>query len=88
MPHIFDITIEASLKDSDLIHRIGHFKEDIYRECLHSDAIFSGPDALSRTLAPFSVNVGSKRGLGRFTKVLKKSLEHHDVASAVHIAKR
>jgi hypothetical protein len=88
MPHIFDITIEASLKDSDLIHRIGHFKEDMYRECLHSDATFSDTSALSRTLVPFSVTVRSKRGLGQFTKVLKKSLEHHDVVTAVHIAKR
>jgi hypothetical protein len=88
MPHVFDITIEASLKDSDLIHWIGHFKEDMYRECLHGDAAFSDTAALSRTLAPFTVTVHSKRGLGPFTKAMKKSLEHHDVGSAVRVTKR
>lgn len=88
VPHSFDIAIEASLKDSDLIHRIGHFKEDMYRECLHSDATFSDSSALNRTLAPFTITVHSKRGLGPFTKALKKSLEHHDVGSAVHVTRR
>lgn len=87
MAHVFDFTIEASLKDSDLIHRIGHFKEDMYRECRDSDATFSDISALSRTLQPFSVTVHSKRGLGQFQKALKKSLEHHNVASAIHISK-
>lgn len=84
----FDFTIEASLKDSDVIHRIGHFKEDIYRECQATDATFSDVAALSRTLAPFSVTVHSKRGLGPFTKALKKALEDNKVSSAVHVAKR
>ncbi len=88
MAHVFDFTIEASLKDSDLIHRVGQFKEDIYRECRDSDASFSDISALSRTLQPFSITVHSKRGLGAFTKSLNRALEHHDVATAVHITKR
>jgi hypothetical protein len=88
MAHVFEFTIDASLKDSDLIHRLGHFKEDIYRECRDSEATFSDKSALSRTLQPFSVTVHSKRGLGPFTKALKKALEHHNVTSAVHISKR
>ena len=68
MPHVFDFTIDASLEESDLIHRIGHFKEDVYRECRDSDATFSDISALSRTLQPFSVTVHSKRGLGPFNK--------------------
>ena len=73
MAHVFDITIEASLKDSDLISRLGRFKEDVYRECRDSGATFSDISALNRTLAPFSVTVHSKRGLGRFNKALQKS---------------
>ena len=88
MSHVFDFTIEASLKESDLIHRISHFKEDMYRECRDSDATFSDISALSRTLQPFSVTVHSKRGLGQFSKALQKALKHHDVASAVHVSKR
>ena len=88
MARNFDFTIEASLKDSDLIHRIGHFKEDMYRECRDGDATFSDISALSRTLQPFSVTVHSKRGLGPFTKALKKALEHHNVSSAIRVSKR
>lgn len=88
MAHVFEFAIQASLKDSDLIHRVGHFKEDIYRECRDSGATFSDMSALSRTLEPFSVTVHSKRGLGPFTKALRKALEHHDVAGAVHVSKR
>jgi hypothetical protein len=88
MAHVFDFTIEASLKESDLIHRIGEFKEDMYRECRDSGATFSDIAALSRTLQPFSVSVHSKRGLGRFSKALKKALEHWDVGSAVRVVKR
>jgi hypothetical protein len=88
MPHVFDFNIEASLRESDLIHRIGHFKEDMYRECRDSGATFSDISALSRTLQPFSVTVHSKKGLGPFNKALKKALEHRDVASAVHVSKR
>jgi hypothetical protein len=88
VPHAFDITVEASLKDSDLIHRIGQFKEDLYRECLHANATFSDIAALSRTLAPFTITVHSKSGLGPFTKALKKSLEQHDVAQAIRVSRR
>lgn len=88
MAHNFDFTINASLTDSDLIHRIGHFKEDMYRECRDSNATFSDISALSRTLQSFTVSVQSKRGLDRFTKALKKALEHHNIGSAVHVSKR
>jgi hypothetical protein len=87
MAHVFEIKLEASLKDSDLIHRLGCFKEDVYRECRDSGATFSNVSALGRTLEPFSVTVHSKRGLGRFNKALQKSLEHNDVAQAVRITK-
>ena len=88
MAHVFDFTIEASLQDSDLIHRIGNFKEDVYRECRDSDATFSDMSALDRTLQHFTVTVPSKRGLGQFTKALKKALEHHDVSTAIHVSRR
>ena len=88
MAHVFDIGIQASLKDSDLIHRLGHFKEDVYRECRDSGATFSDLSALDHTLQPFSVTVHSKRGLGRFNKALQKALEHNDVAHAVRVTKR
>ena len=42
MAHVFDITIEASLKDSDLINRLGRFTEDVYRECRDSGATLFG----------------------------------------------
>lgn len=88
MAHVFEFTIDASLKNSDLIHRIGNFKEDVYRACRGPDATFSEISALSRTLQPFTVTVHSKQGLGPFTKAVKKALEHHNVSSAIHVSKK
>jgi hypothetical protein len=85
----FDITVSASLTESDLISRILHFKEDLHRECIQGKyATISDSAAVDRALAPLSITVHSKRDLGRFTKLMNKSLERHDVGTAVHISKR
>ena len=88
MPHVFDITVEASLKESDLISRLLRFKEDLHRECIRERYVtVSSGAAVDNALASVSFTVRSKRDLGRFTKLMKKSLEHHDVGQAVHISK-
>jgi hypothetical protein len=89
MAYIFDITVSASLEDSDLIHRILHFKEDLHRECFRSeDVSVSDPRAVDSALMPLSFSVHSKPGLSRFTKLIKQSLAHHNVQSAVQVTRR
>jgi hypothetical protein len=89
MAYTFDITVSASLEDSDLISRILHFKEDLHRECFRAeDVSVSDPKAVDSALMPLSFSVRSKAGLSRFTKLIKKSLAHHGVGSAVHVTRR
>jgi hypothetical protein len=88
MPHVFDIIVEASLKESDLISRILRFKEDLHRECMRERYVtVSNAASVDRALAPVSFTVQSKRDLGRFRKLIKKSLEHYQVGQAVHASK-
>ncbi len=89
MAHIFDITVTASLEDSDLISRILDFKEDLHRECFrHDDVTVSDAAAVDYALAPVSFSVRSKGGLARFTKLVQKSLALHRVERAVHVTRR
>ena len=89
MAYIFDITVSAPLEDSDLIHRILHFKEDLHRECFCSeDVSVFDPRAVDSALMPLSFSVHSKPGLSRFTRLIKKSLAYHNVQSAVHVTRR
>jgi hypothetical protein len=89
MAYIFDITVSASLEDSDVIHRILHFKEDLHRECFRSeDVSVFDPRAVDSALMPLSFSVYSKPGLSRFTKLIKESLAHHNVQSAVQVTRR
>ena len=88
MAYIFNIEVSATLEDSHLISRILHFKEDLHRECFRAqDVSVSDPKAVDSALMPVSFSVRSKAGLSRFTKLIKKSLAHHDVASAIRITR-
>ena len=88
MPHLFDITITASLEDSDLINRVLDFKEDLHRECFRADDVsVSDSRAIDSALMPVSFSVRSKDGLARFSKLIKKSLAHHRVEQVVHITR-
>lgn len=89
MAYIFDITVSATLEDSDLIHRILNFKEDLHRECFRADDVtVSDPNAVDHALMPLSFSVHSKAGLARFTKLIKKSLARHRVGHATQITRR
>jgi hypothetical protein len=90
MAYIFDMTVSASLEDSELIARILDFKEDLQRECcFHGDEISaSDTKALDSALMPVSLSVHSKAGLARFTKLIKKSLARHGVEHAVQVTRR
>jgi hypothetical protein len=89
MAYILDITVSASLADSDLISRILDFKEDLHRECFRGeDVSVSDPKAVDSALMPLSFSVSSKPGLSRFTKLIKKSLRHHRVEFAVQVSRR
>lgn len=89
MAYIFDITVTASLEDSALISRVLDFKEDLHRECFRSDDVtVSDSRAIDSALVPLSFSVGSKAGLARFTKLLKRSLDRYDVGHVVKVARR
>ncbi len=89
MAYVFDITVSASLKDSDLITRILDFKEDLHRECFRRDDVsVSDPKAVDSALMPLSFSVNSKAGLAHFTKLIKKSLTLHRVGEAVQVTRR
>jgi hypothetical protein len=88
MAYVFDITVTASLEDSDLISRVLDFKEDLHRECFRADDVsVSDPRAIDAALMPVSFSVRSKDGLARFSKLIKKSLAHHQVEKVVHITR-
>ena len=89
MAYSFDITVSATLEDSDLIHRVLHFKEDLHRECYRDrDITVSDPRAVDVALMPVSFAVTSKAALVRFTQVIKKSMARHDVGNAVQVVRR
>lgn len=89
MAYVFDITVTASLENSDLISRILHFKEDLHRECFRGeDVSVLDEKAVDSALAPLSFSVRSKEGLARFTRLIKKSLAHHRVEDSVKVSRR
>ena len=89
MAYIFDITILASLEDSDLVSRILDFKEDLHRECFHTDYVsVSDPAAIDSALKPVSFSVRSKAGMVAFTKLIRKSLANHRVEHVVKVSRR
>jgi len=89
MAHIFDITVTATLEDSDLIGRILDFKEDLHRECFRSgDIKVSDSSAVDSALMPVSFSVRSKAGLSRFTKLIQKSLALYRVEHVIHVTRR
>ena len=86
MAYVFEITVSASLEDSELTTRILDFKEDLHRECFrHDDVSVSDPAAVDSALKPVTFTVNSKGGLARFTKLIKKSLILHRVEHAIQV---
>jgi len=89
MAYVFDITVDASLEDSDLISRILDFKEDLHRECFRSDYLTVSSDvAVDRALESVSFTVSSKGGLSKSTKLMKKSMTRHGVEDAIVVRRR
>lgn len=89
MAYSFDITVSAALEDSDLVHRVLNFKEDLHRECYQDrDITVSDPSAVDAALMPVSFSVASKAALARFTKAIKKSIARHGVGSVVQVTRR
>jgi hypothetical protein len=89
MAYVFDVTVTASVEDSSLISRILDFKEDLHRECFRADDVsVSDSRAIDSALVPVSFSVSSKAGLARFTKLLKKSLDLHNVGHVVKVTRR
>ncbi len=89
MAYVFDITVTASLEDGDLISRISDFKEDLQREYYRgNDVSVSDPHSLDSALMPVSLSVNTKGALARISKLIKKSLERHQVEHAVRVARR
>lgn len=86
MRRVIEIIVAASMDDSDLIHRVLHFKEDLHRECgRRHDVTISDPTAIDDALRPVSFTVHSKAGLTSFQKLIKKSLSRHRVEHAVKV---
>lgn len=89
MAYIFEITVSASLDESDILSRILDFKEDLHRECFRSESVsVSDPAAIDSALMPVNFSVHSKAELARFQKLIQKSLALHRVDHAVQVIRR
>lgn len=86
MAHTIHITVNASLKDSDLIFRILNFKEDMHRELLQGKfGVVAEPKSMDNALAPVTITIPRKRRFDHLSSFMTDALERHDVGHAVQI---
>ena len=87
MAHTIQMTVNASLKEADLIFRILNFKEDIHRELLQGEyGTVAEPASMDKALAPVTITIPRKRHCDHITSFMAGALGRHAVGHAVHIA--
>lgn len=86
MAYTIQIEVDASLKDSDLIHRTLNFKEDIRREFIRSgSATIENTRAVDSALDPLTIFIPSKRLLASVSKCINQALRRNDVSENIHV---
>jgi hypothetical protein len=86
MAHVIRIEVDASLRDSSLIHRILNFKEDLDREfCRTEISTISDRGAVDRALEPLTITGPSKRQLALVSGFIEKALKRNNVADNVRV---
>ena len=86
MAHTIQMTVTASLKDGDLIHRILNFKEDVQAEIIQGRyGVVADPTAMDRALAPVTITIPRKRHYDHLSPFVVEALRRHEVSHAVQI---
>jgi hypothetical protein len=86
MAHTIQMTVNTSVKDSNLIFRILNFKEDMHRELLQGEyGTVAEPASMDNAFAPVTITIPRKRHYDHIVSFMAGALGKHAVGHAVHL---